>query len=63
MKRRPEQGVKKASCVNLDSTVKFYGFILAKMKNLSFSEYLEELIIADCLKHINDIDKEKGCDD
>lgn len=47
-----KEGQKKASCLYLDSEIKLIGFMISKAKDLSFSEYVEMLIVQDCLKNI-----------
>lgn len=50
--KRIKEGEKKASCIYIDSAIKLQGFVLAKSKDMSFSEYVELLILEDYLKNI-----------
>lgn len=47
-----KEGEKKASCLYLDSEIKLIGFMRAKSRGISFSEYVEKLIREDYLKNI-----------
>ena len=55
--RQIKEGEKRQSCLYLDSEIKLCGFMLAKSRGISFSEYVELLILEDYTKNIELLEK------
>lgn len=55
---RIKEGDKKQSCLYLNSEIKLCGFMLAKSREMSFSEYVELLILEDYLKNMELLERE-----
>ena len=45
-------GIKKQSCLSLNSEIKYYSFILARLKGYeNFSKYVEDLLLMELIKN------------
>ena len=56
--RQIKEGEKKQSCLYLESEIKLVGFMMAKSREMSFSEYVELLILEDYLKNMELLERE-----
>ena len=57
--RHIKEGEKKASCIYIDSELKLCGFMMAKARGLSFSEFIELLILEQYIKDMDLIDNKE----